>query len=246
MTNNGTQDKTNHTLGHQIWNSELVRWLFSLERIEQRPSDPAEVLYRSFHITARCRFNASIRLGKMGSFSFLTATLLSLGLILIPVLQLADIPLAYPEGLLSSLQVFFAVAVLIYTVINSSAHYETRAKALNDCGDKIKELSRQLRSDIFQTKNQGTSLDLKPVNEMYTRISVISENHSRADYGLAMLQASDLYHITGIPRLWLHFKVVYGNFETYILPISLILAEFLVILDLLGITHVLTVIFNPS
>ncbi len=245
MINDSMHNKTNNTDIPRKWHSKVISWLFSLDYEELLPTDPAVVLYRSFHITAKCRFNASIRLDKIGSFSFLTATLLSLGLILIPMLQLASIPLAYPERVLSSLQVFFAVAVLIYSVINSTAHYETRAKALNECGDKIKELSRQLRSANYEAHNQGIVLDLKPFNEQYTKMIAISENHTRTDYALAILQAGEYYHRTGFPWLWLNAKVLWGNFESYILPLSLILSEALVILDVLRVTNIMTNIFNP-
>src|SRR5436190_9847680 len=244
MTNENAQDNVNKIPNHHEWYSILAIWFFSLDPLEQRPKEPPEALYRSFHITAKCRYNASIRLDRIGSFSFLTATILSLGLIFVPMIQLSDIPLAYPERVINSLQIFFAVAVLIYTVINSAAHFETRAKSLNECGDNIKDLSRKLRSEIYNAQGQGTVLDFQPINEMYSRISSASENHSRADYELAMLQASDSYHVTGFPRLWLNIKVFYGNLEGYIFPIILILAEVIVILDILSVTYVLTGIFN--
>jgi hypothetical protein len=245
MTNDLPKDITESPSSSK-WYLVSARWFFSLDPMERRPTEPAEVLYRSFHITSKCRYNASIRLNRIGSFSFLTATLLSLGLILIPLIQLSDMPLAYPEQVLGILQVFFAVAVLTYSVINSTAHYETRAKSLNECGDSIKDLSRKLRSASFQAGTQGTELDLQPINEMCSRISTASENHSRTDYCLAMLQASELYHVTGFPRLWLNIKVLYGNLEVYILPFVLILAEIIVILDMLSVTRVLTGIFNSA
>jgi len=246
MTNENVENKANDQFVRQEWYFRWARWLFSLDPMEKKPTEPSEVLYRSFHITAKCRYNASIRLDRIGSFSFLTATILSLGLIFIPLLQLSGITLAYPEKVLNSLQVFFAVAVLIFSVINSTAHYETRAKSLNDCADKIKDLSRKLRSEIYNARNQGTSLDLQAFNQMYSTISAASENHSRSDYGLAMLQASELYNVTGLPRLWLNFKVLYGALEGYIFSIALILAEIIVILDILNVTHILTEIFNSQ
>ena len=251
MKNNHAQDNLTGTSIRQEWYLRFARWLFSLDPLypkKQHSTDPAERMYhslrRSLRTTAKCRYNASIRLHRIGSFSFLTTTLLSLGLIFIPMIQLAEIPLAYPERVLDSLQVFFAVAVLVYSVINSTAHYETRAKSLNECGDKIKELNRKLDTEIFRARNQGTTLDLQPVNEIYSRISTASENHSRADYGLAILQATESFHVTGIPRLWLNIKVLYGNYEAYLFPAILIIAEIIIILDTLSVTHVLTGIFN--
>jgi hypothetical protein len=226
--------------------SRFARWFFSLDTREDHPTDPAEVLYRSAHITAKCRYNASIRLKRIGSFSFITATALSLGLILIPMLQLAGIKLAYPSRALNSLQVFIAVAVLIYSVINGTAHYATRSQSLNEVGDRIKELSRKLRTDSSVAKANGKRLDLQPLNQRYTRISTASENHSRSDYGRAMLQAFDLYHITGLPRLWLHIKVALGHVVAYAIPATLILCEIVIVLDIMGVTKVLTSILSSS
>lgn len=246
MGNENTKTGNSKSFERNERYERLVNWLFGLDQSEKRPTEPSEILYRSFHITARCRYNASIRLERIGSFSFLTATLLSLGLILVPMLQLSGIRLAYPERVLSGLQVFFAVAVLIYSVINSTARYETRAKALNDCADKIKDLSRKLRTEIHHAKNATVEIDLQTYNQLYSTISAASENHSRTDYGLAMLQASDFYNITGFPRLWRNIKVMYGNLEGYIFSIILVLAEIIVILDILNVTHVLTDTFNSQ
>ena len=214
-------------------------WLLSRFPREERTTDPAEVLYRSIHITAKCRYNASIRLKRVGTFSFLTATVLSLGLILIPMLQLSGMKLSYPDRILSSLQVFLAVAVLIYSVINGTAHYATRAQSLNEVGDRIKELSRILRTESAAVKAKGTRLELKPINQRYTRISTASENHSRSDYGRAILQSYDLYRITGLPRLWLNIKVALGHFIAYVIPLALILIEIAIVLDILGLTRIL-------
>jgi hypothetical protein len=217
--------------------------LFSLQDAEKRPKDPAATLYRSFHITAKCRYNASIRLKRLGAFSFLTATILSLGLILIPLLQLADVSLAYPPPVLNMLQIFLAVAVLVYSVVNSTAHYETRSESLNECGDKIKELSRELRTAM---KDSETPPDLHDMNQRYTDISTDSENHTRADYSLAMLQARNFYSISGLPRLFLYLKVRALSSFAYLLPVALIVAEAIIITDTLGLTSIMTNCLMPS
>jgi hypothetical protein len=196
----------------------------------------------SFYITAKCRYNASIRLKRAGHFSFLTATILSLGLILVPVLQLSGLKLAYPSSVLNSLQIFLAVAVLVYSVINGTAHYEVRAQSLNDCGDSIKELHRVLRT--WADCGQPAPNSLSDFNDRYSKISSDSENHSREDYSLATLQAESIFRITGIPRVWLHAKVFASQCIPYIVPGALMAAETLIICDTLGVTHVLTPTLN--
>ena len=242
MTDQQTHPQSG-TLSARVANSPLFRWLLGRDDPERRPTDPVDVLYRSFHITSKCRYNASIRLSRVGSFSFLTGTVLSLGMILIPTLQVAEFPLAYPQRIVGSLQVFIAVAVLVYSVINATAHYETRAQSLNESGDRIKELSRNLRTARADAEAHGKVLDLAPFNQMYTSVSTISENHSRADYTFAKLQATEWYHITGLPRLWLNLVVIVEHAFSYLLPTALMIAEALLITDMLGITHIMTGVF---
>ncbi|MFN4361684.1 MAG: SLATT domain-containing protein [Hylemonella sp.] len=121
-------------------------WLFSLGPDRKLPTAQSDVLLRQCHITSKCRYNASIRLKRLGKFTFLTTTMLSLGLILIPMLQLANLRIAYPAGVVNSLQIFLAVAVLVFSVVSATAGYETRARVLNDCADRIKDLSREIRT----------------------------------------------------------------------------------------------------
>lgn len=212
------------------------RWIFSLHEQAELPKDPAEIMLRQFHITAKSRFNASVRLLNVARFSFNTATALSLGLILVPVLQLSGLRLAYPTNALNGLQIFLAVSVLVYSIINSTARYETRAQALNECGDRIKELSRELRG----MKSKAPGPDLDALNKRYTAISTDSENHSRADYVLAQLQAPENFRITGLERTWLYIKVGLSNLRPYIVPSTLMVLELLFILDILGITNLLS------
>jgi hypothetical protein len=221
--------------------SAFFRWLFSRAPTEKLPTDPPEVLYRSFHLTARCRYNASIRLARLARFSFLTTTLLALGLILVPLLQLSGLQLAYPAGMLGVLQIFLAVATLVYSVINATAHYETRSGALNECGDGIKGLSRELRTATKMGALDAEDLD--SFNERYGDITTMSENHTRCDYWLAQLQSPRLYQVSGIPRLWLYIKTYATHLMPYLVPSSLISFTAIVILDILGITHLLTPLF---
>jgi len=218
------------------------RWLQGKHQ-EDRATDPYTTLYRSCHITARCRYNAAVRLKRLGSFSFFTATALSLGLILIPLLQLSGIQLSYPSAVLNMVQIFLAVAVLVYSVINSSAHYETRAQALNDCGDRMKELNRELRTDRGA---QPECVDLTRMNHRYSEISTDSENHTRADYWLTTLQAQEYYHISGARRLALNLKVLAAAASSYAIPAALILLMIVVVLDILGVTAMLTPTLAPG
>jgi hypothetical protein len=218
-------------------------WLLSLGPREVVSDEPHIVLKRSFQLTAKCRYNASIRLARLARFSFLTGTLLALGLIFIPLLQLTDLRLAYPTTILNALQIFLAVAALVYSVINATAHYETRASALNECGDGIKILMRELRTAIAAGHGAVPHDQLQSFNTRYTDITSMSENHHRCDYWLALLQTHPTYRVTGVPRAWMYFITYLAQLTPYIAPAMLIVFETVMVLDALGVSHVLTPIF---
>jgi len=221
---------------------KIFVWLFSLKPLQVQIAVPAEKLLYGMTVTSKARYNASIRINRLSQFSFYTATVLSLGLILIPLLENADIQLAYPTRVLNMLQIFLAVAVLVYSVVNSTSRYETRAGKLNECGDRIKELIRQLRADLAKGALQ---VDLNSYNQRYTDISTDSENHSRADYSLAVIRTPEYYNISGFPWLWEWIKAMGSNSMPYVLPAIMIGLEVVFILDMLSITHLLTTSFKP-
>ena len=165
----------------------LYRWIFSLEAIEQDVEDPVQKLLNGMRVTSKCRYNASVRLKRQSQFSFFATTLLSLGLILVPLLQNSDIQLAFPPKVLNMLQIFLAVAVLVYSVINATARYETRSEALNECGDKIKDLIRNLRREASEGEISGVTVDLAKYTKRYDEVSTDAENHDRVDFMLASL-----------------------------------------------------------
>ncbi len=216
-----------------------MKWLLSLHPVEKHVTDPAEKLLNSMRVTSRCRYNASLRLSRNSAFSFSTTTLLSLGLILIPLLQNAGIRLAYPEKVLNVLQIFLAVAVLVYSLVNATARYEVRSEALNECGDKIKDLIRGLRRDMSTIPLSGNAVDLEKYHLRYNEVSTDTENHSRLDYLFASLEMRDDFTITGLKRLLLTFRAYASYALMHLAPIALISLEIVFILDILGITSIL-------
>ena len=119
-------------------------WLFSLCERERQVKDAAEKLQMSMRVTAKCRYNAAARLQLQGKFAFFTTTALSLGLIFVPLLQTSGVKLAFQTNVLSMMQIFLAVSVLVYSVVIGTARYEVRAETLTECGDKLKELIRAI------------------------------------------------------------------------------------------------------
>lgn len=220
--------------------SRCFAWLFSLDSVEREVSDPAQKLLNSMRVTSKCRYNASVRLKRQSQFSFLSTTVLSLGLILIPLLQNSDIQLQFPPKVLNMLQIFLAVAVLVYSVIIGTARYETRSEALNECGDKIKDLIRNLRREVAEQKERGGSVDLSKYNQRYDDVSTDAENHARVDFMLASLEMRGDYNYTGIVRLFMYAKSGVLYVFPYVIPVLLLVAEVTFVTDMLGVSHVST------
>jgi hypothetical protein len=170
---------------------------------------------------------------------------LSLGLIFIPLMQNAGVPLSYKPNVLNMMQIFLAVAVLVYSVVIGTARYEYRAENLTECGDKLKELIRSLDKDR-ETKGAFSNEDLAKVQERYSDIATDTENHTRSDYRLAMLEMDNDYFITGIPRL-VEYLFAYADRSTaYVVPILMIAFEVVFITDMIGVTNVLAPYFNGT
>lgn len=214
-----------------------ITWFFSLQPEEKDERDPAKKLLNSMRITAKCRFNASVRLLSVNSYSFITTTVLSLGLIFIPLYQSSGLPIPYSDKVLSMLQIFLAVAVLVYSVIIGTSKYELRASKLDQCGVDIKVLIRRLRNDICESKASGVSINLEKYHNKYHVISSESENHSRLDYLQAILETRSDFDITGVKRAYLHLKMYISRSSIYVLPTIMMLFEILFILDITGITE---------
>lgn len=220
-------------------------WLFSRQEKERPVKDAAEKLQMSMRVTAKCRYNAAVRLQRQGKFAFFTTTVLSLGLIFIPLMQNAGVPLAYKSNVLNMMQIFLAVAVLVYSVVIGTARYESRAENLTECGDKLKVLIRTLDKDR-ETKGRFSDEDLAKLQERYSDIATDTENHTRSDYRLAMLEMNRDYLVTGVPRSFEYLLAYADRFSDYIVPILMIAFEILFITDMIGVTNALAPYVNGT
>lgn len=213
-----------------FWN-----WFCSRGEIERPKKTAKEKFQMSIRVTAKCRFNAAERLKRQSRFAFFTTTILSLGLIFIPLMQNADIKLAFPANVLNMMSIFLAVAVLVYSVVIGTARFEARADKLTQCGDNLKELSREL--DSLLEKNLE---DISEFEKKYSHLISDTENHTRADYLAATLEMKRDYAITGFSRLYKRTLIILIEIFSYIIPLAMLVLEIVFISDMLGISQVLT------
>lgn len=224
----------------------VFRWVFSLHPRDNILTSEADRFLLSMKATAKTRYNASIRLKYLGKFTFLTTTFLSLGLIFIPLLQNSGVKLALEVGVINSMQLFIAVSVLVYSVIQGTARYELRSEQFNECGDNLKELIREFGREREAAGGNLTKEELARFEQRYSDITTDVENHTRGDYRLVTLAMKRDYRITGIPRIveWLLARG--EQLVPYTFPLALIILEALFITDILGVTKVFAEILTAG
>ncbi|WP_328186065.1 SLATT domain-containing protein [Marinobacter sp. OP 3.4] len=221
----------------------FLSWIFSLGERERPVKDAAEKLQMSMRVTAKCRYNAAVRLQWQGKFAFFTTTVLSLGLIFVPLVQTSGVNLAFEPDVLNMMQIFLAVSVLVYSVVIGTARYDVRAETLTECGDKLKELIRSIDKDR-EVKAQLTEADLSSYQEKYSDITTDTENHTRSDYQLATLEMERDYFYTGLVRLKIYLLAHFQRLVPFLLPFLLLAIEVVFIADMIGVTNYFPVYLN--
>ena len=227
--------------------NKLWYWLICLNERERVANDAAAKLQMSIRTTAKCRYNASVRLQHQSKFAFFTTTFLSLGLVFIPLIQNAGVSLAFKPNVLNMMQIFLGVAVLVYSVVIGTARYEIRSTQLTECGDKLKELIREL--DKEREKSVDAKISTEVLADFHTRYSDIVtdvENHNRNDYRFATLEMVGDYFMTGIPRLKLYLEANLVRGFGFLLPSILIAIELIFITDMVGATSIFTKYLNGN
>lgn len=218
-------------------------WLWSLGPREKTASTAFEKLHMSMRTTVKCRFAAADRLKNYARFSFFTTTVLSLGLILIPLIQNSQVTLSVAPSVLNMMQIFLAVAVLVFSVVIGTAKYELRSELLTECGNRLKELIREMNR-LKGTPEGNDPAELERLEKEYSRITTDVENHARVDYRRTWLDMRNDYFLTGIPRLRFLTATYWYSFYPYLMPLILMAMEIMFVTDMLGITTLMPKAFR--
>lgn len=224
----------------------IFNWSFSRGDRERDVRNVSEKLHMSMRTTAKCRYNAAGRLERQGKYSFFTTTVLSLGLVFIPLMQNAEVPLAFKGNVLNMMQIFLGVAVLVYSVVIGTARYDMRSSQLTECGDKLKELIRSLENSREANGGTVSSDELAKYQRHYSDIVTDVENHERSDYRFAVLEMVNDYFICGFPRMKIYLEAILLSGFSFLLPTLLMGIEVVFITDMVGATQVLTPYLNGA
>jgi hypothetical protein len=195
-------------------------------------------ILRRMYVTSYTRFEASKRLKKINFMSFISTTIASLGLILIPLLDLSKVNQSFDDTTLTCFQLFLAVSVLVYSSSISTANYQIRAKEFLDCADRIKNLITILEVKILKKEE----INFLEIESEYRAILNHSENHEDIDYikGEALYTKAinkglnrDQKHETKktLWKFWTHTK---DKIKIYSPFLCLMILEMSFILDMTG------------
>lgn len=234
-----TSDKPTTTAqSEDCWFISFIKWLSGRGFYDRSDLSPEKTFLLTMRVTTKCRYNAANRLINLNKFSFFTTTVLSLGLIFIPLAQNSGITIDIKSGVINMMQIFLAVAVLVYSIIIGTSQYELRSEKLTACGDSLKELIRELSNKIKKKSISDSELDV--YQKTYAHIISRTENQSTVDYIKATLEMGRDYKITGLKRISLKFKYFFISLIPYYLPIFMLAMEAIFIYYMLSPTSVPT------
>lgn len=179
---------------------------------------PMLKLYQNIRITYSARFNASRRLAHHQRWSLWTITLISVGMVMIPLLSVFNVPLTVASGPLNVLQIVSGVMVIAFSVIVNMSRYSHRAERLHLCGVELKMLGREMYNILDREIRDEEYVDfLGRYNGILTRY----ESHSNVDFAIAKAekQRGD-FRFPGIAR-GLAYVRLFAQFVHYLVLVVL-------------------------
>ena len=182
-----------------------------------KKEDSFDNLYKKIDSTSKTRFNASDRLRLHSKCSTYTVVIISLGLILISLMQAYGLGKNISNDLVTLIQIFSTIAVLVYSLLIDRNDYSNLAEKMYSCATQLGELKQKIYPYLNQSHDQDA---YDTFRESYYNILKLFETHSKnyssSDHIRARLAMPENYNIKGI-KWW------YSKFDIY----STLLLEFL-------------------
>jgi hypothetical protein len=193
-----------------------------------KKEDSFENLYKKIDATSKTRFHASRRLKLHSKLSTHTVVIISLGLILISLLQAYDLGSNIDSKLVALVQVFSAIAVLVYSLLMERNDYSNLSEKMYSCAAKLGELKQRVYPHLGQQFKQDSYDELR---KDYHSILKLFETHSnsdfRADYFRAKLEMPENYKIEGLEwwrtKIYIAFSHILA-FSSYAIVIGALVA----------------------
>jgi hypothetical protein len=149
-----------------------------------QPQSPYDKLAGNVYVVSRNYFSASKRLTLHASCSQWTLSLLSLGLIVIPLLTVTQMPVRYPQNVVDFAAISLAVTVLMFSLLIGANKYSVRAVQMHSAGLELNELLREMR---HVTIDADRTSSYKGFDDDYSSILRRFDNVNDIDYTRAKI-----------------------------------------------------------
>jgi len=167
-------------------------------------------LYKKMDATSKTRFHAARRLRLHSKFATYTIVIISLSLILISLMQAYQLGNNINSSLVGLIQVFSAVAVLVYSLLIDKNDYSNLSEKMYSCASMLSELKH--KAHPFLGKESHDTEKYIEFCDEYNRILKLYETHSnndfRGDYFRAKLEMPENYKIEGFDWLKMKFLII--------------------------------------
>ncbi len=194
--------------------------------------DSFEDLYNKMDATAKTRFYASRRLMHHTKFSTYTVVIISMVIILISLMQTYDLGENIQTRYANIIQIFSAVAVLVYSLLIDKNEYSSTSEKMFSCASKVSELKQKLYP--YKEMENPPSEKYWEFHKEYWKILDLYETHANNDFVgdniRARLDMKERYKYTRLERALKRANVIklYAlNFSSY----TLVLFSLLWVLD---------------
>lgn len=141
--------------------------------------DAYEKLSDNAYIVYKCYFSMSRRLAMMNVFSQWTLSLLSIGLIIIPLLMVTKMHVRYEQNIVDFASITLAVAVLVFSLLIAGNNYTVRADRAHTAGLELNDIVRDMR---FHSKDADRMSHYTKFEQRYSDILKRYENTEQIDY----------------------------------------------------------------
>lgn len=176
-------------------------------------------LYKKIDATSKTRFHSSRRLKQHSKWSTYVVVIISLGLILISLMQAYGLGNNIESSLVGLIQAFSAIAVLVYSLLIEKNDYSSLSEKMYSCASQLGELKQKVYPHLDNKFDQKIYIEYR---DEYHSILKLFETHSmndfRGDYFRAKLEMPENYEIKGLDWWILKLKIYSAyciNFMSY-------------------------------
>lgn len=181
-------------------------------------------LYKKMDATSKTRFFASRRLKLHARLSTYTVVFISLALIFISLLQTYSLGKNTSSEYTSLVQVFAAIAVLVYSLLIDKNEYAALSEKMYSCASRLGELKQRMHP--HKTVSNPSEDKYNEFQKEYWQILELYETHSSNDFSAdnlrARLEMPEHYGIKGWEKVATKlaiYRMHILNFASYPLAI---------------------------